>query len=387
MTSKKSPRPLGNVLVVGGCGFLGHHIVSQLLEYDSAKVSVIDLRTNVNRLPNVSYHDADVTSEEQIYSVLETEKPNVIIHCASPYGAGDASRDTIFQKVNVQGTKNLFDLAAKIGCVRAFVYTSSASVIHDNVSHLINADERWPVLRRPQQTVYYTESKAIAEEYVLGNNRQHGDLLTTAIRPAAIFGEGDHSLVGPMLIAYGKGQTGFQLGTNDNLYDFTYVGNVAYAHILAAVALLDTHAMSTKPLDHEKVDGEAFFITNDEPVYFWDFPRTLWSQAGGTEKTRDIKDIWIIPSGIGLVLSSIVEWMFWIFTANTKKPNLTRRIFQQVSMTRTFNINKAKRRLGYEPQWNMSQAMDLTMNWAHEHGQVPGTGSGDGKGLEEKKAQ
>ena len=84
-----------------------------------------------------------------------------------------------------------------------------------------------------------------------------------------------------MVQAYKDGKTKYQVGLNDNLFDFTYVENVAYGHVLAVLALLSTHKLgSTVPIDTERVDGEAFFITNGEPVYFWDFARAVWHEAG-----------------------------------------------------------------------------------------------------------
>ena len=213
MSSQKPTKPLGSVLITGGCDFVGHHIVSQLLESYSARISVLDLRIDRNRFPSVSYYDGDITLEAVVYKVLEEVKPDVIFHTASavPFDDSDNS-NALYLRVNVEGTRNLLDLAATIGCVKAFVYTSSASIVHDAMSNLINADERWPVLRSPQQREYYAETKGIAEELVLSANRQNGDMLTTSIRPAGIFGEGDVQLVMNMLRAYHKGQTKFQLG-------------------------------------------------------------------------------------------------------------------------------------------------------------------------------
>ena len=82
-------------------------------------------------------------------------------------------------------------------------------------------------------------------------------------------------LIPPIINVHRTNKTGFQLGENKNLFDFTYVLNVAHAHLLAAYALLQTYKLATAPLDYEKVDGEAFFVTNDEPVYFWDFARAV----------------------------------------------------------------------------------------------------------------
>ena len=68
-----------------------------------------------------------------------------------------------------------------------------------------------------------------------------------------------------------SGRANVQMGDGTNLYDFVYVGNVADAHILAAKALLRVHEGT--PREDERVDGEAFHLTNDEPWLFWDFTR------------------------------------------------------------------------------------------------------------------
>ncbi len=368
MANLKTSNLPSSVLVIGGCGFLGSHIVSQLLEPSTSKVSVLDLRTTNNRLPGASYYDADITSPEAVRSVFEEVKPQIIIHTASPAAVQDNASaaqkkgaKALYHKVNVEGTRNLVEQAGKTGCVKAFVYTSSASVVHDGHSDLINADERWPVLRAPQQKDTYSESKGIAEELVLAANRKHGDMLTIALRPAGIFGEGDMQLIPNLLLAYKKGQTKFQLGGNENLFDFTYVGNVAYAHILAAVALMDTHALTTQPLDHEKVDGEAFFITNAQPICFWDLPRMVWKAAGDTTTPEQV---WVIDKGVGLQLATIVEWLFWL--AGGRTPNLTRQKVQYSCMTRFYCVDKAKKLLGYGPKWGMEEAILRTVKWFQE---------------------
>ncbi len=149
---------LGSVLVIGGCGFLGHHIVQQLYAQQNAhtssatgqphsSLSVLDLRTTRNRLPEssgVRYFDGDITSPESIAPVFAKVRPAVVIHTASPpvIAATSTSR-ALYYNVNVVGTGNLLEAAAEHG-VKAFVYTSSASVVADGRSDLVNADERWP---------------------------------------------------------------------------------------------------------------------------------------------------------------------------------------------------------------------------------------------------
>lgn len=179
---------------------------------------------------------------------------------------------------------------------------------------------------------------------MLEANRKPENFLTCAIRPAGIFGEGDVQLLPKMVTAYRKGQTKFQVGDNTNLFDFTYVENVAHAHLLAVLALLHTHKIQpTVPLDTERVDGEAFFITNGEPVYFWDFARAVWHEAGDR---RPLSGVWHLSADVAWTIGTILESIFWVLG---KKPNLTRAQVRYSSMNKYHSISKAKMRLGYEP--------------------------------------
>ena len=197
---------------------------------------------------------------------------------------------------------------------------------------------------------------------MLAANRQsrYNSLLTTSIRPASMIGEGDVQNIPSVLQAYRDKRTHFQLGSNDNLFDFTYVGNAAAAHVLAAAALTRTASMATAPLDHERVDGEAFFVTNDSPVYFWDFPRMVWRVAGDT---TTLEDVWRIPTGAGLAIASVLEI---VMGALGRKPNLSRQQVKYTSMTRYFNCRKAMSRLAYRPTVDLHEAITRAVRWVLE---------------------
>jgi len=159
-------RPLlGRVLVIGGCGFLGHHVVNLLLRDWKCEVSVIDLRCQRNRRPasdRVEYVEADITDSDELVKIFGRLKPDVVVHTASPpaQGAGAVSNE-LFYKVNVEGTRAVIT-ACQSNNVKVLVYTSSASVISDNKSDLINANEEYPVIRGKLQTEYYSETKVSA---------------------------------------------------------------------------------------------------------------------------------------------------------------------------------------------------------------------------------
>jgi sterol-4alpha-carboxylate 3-dehydrogenase (decarboxylating) len=181
---------------------------------------------------------------------------------------------------------------------------------------------------------------------VLEANRSSPSFLTAAIRPAGIFGEYDNTTLYRMQLIRGF-KTKFQIGSNDNLFDYTHVTNVAYSHLLAAEALLHTNALGVTPLDSEKVDGEAFFISNGEPAYFWDFIRKVWQERGLPEdKSYNVKKVFVLNAGVAIVLATILEFVMGIFG---KSPNFTRLAVRASTMTRYYNIDKARRRLSYEP--------------------------------------
>lgn len=201
--------------------------------------------------------------------------------------------------------------------------------------------------------------QAEAESIVLAANRAEPAprLLTASIRPSGIFGEGDVQAIYHLVNIYHQGRNNVQIGENVNLFDFTYVENVVHAHLLAARALLVTHANSTVPLDHERVDGEAFLVTNGEPVYFWDFARAVW-RAAGSEKGPG--SAWTLSRETGLVLGLLSEVFFGIIR---KPPTFNRQRITYSCMTRYYDITKARRRLGYQPLVKLSEGVKRAVDW------------------------
>ncbi|MCJ1432717.1 hypothetical protein MMC27_002074 [Xylographa pallens] len=351
-------QPLGAVLVIGGCGFLGHHIVSQLLEEDpTAQVSVLDLHTDRNRLPSVDYYDGNITSKLDVQSILQKVQPQSIIHTASPTAV--FLNASLYDKVNIEGTRNLLECAQQARTVKAFVYTSSSSVVHDSFHDMSDVDESFPLVYKPEQREYYTHTKAVAESLVLAANAQHG-MLTTAIRPAGIFGEGDLVMIKRMVATAQEGKLRIQIGDGTNKFDFTYVGNAASAHVLAVKALLRAVKSNTPIPPGERVAGEAFFVTNGEPMPFWDFARAIGAAAGHPVKKEDV---WIIPKRLGYVIGAVAEWVVWATTFGAKNSTFNRTTIRFACMTRTFRIDKARERLNYRVTVNMQEGIKRGVEW------------------------
>jgi sterol-4alpha-carboxylate 3-dehydrogenase (decarboxylating) len=84
MESQIKAADLGMVLVVGGCGLVGFHIVHLLVETGCDSVSVVSRTPTNNLLDRVSYYTDDISNKDQVESRLAKIKPNGIFHTASP---------------------------------------------------------------------------------------------------------------------------------------------------------------------------------------------------------------------------------------------------------------------------------------------------------------
>src|SRR5262245_2865616 len=115
---------LGSVMVFGGCGFLGHHLVQMLLDTDDVSaVTVSDLSADAQQLKGARYVTGSITSREDILRALEAAKPRVLFHTVSPQALGNPKK---FTEVNVGGTRTLLQCAQESSFVKALVYTSSS---------------------------------------------------------------------------------------------------------------------------------------------------------------------------------------------------------------------------------------------------------------------
>jgi len=329
-------------LVTGGAGFLGGHIVQVLLQA-KARVRVFDVaqpRPNHGvwtDKDNVDVVVGDLTKPSDVAAALKGAW--CVIHVASP--SPTSRNPVLFQAVNVGGTRVLLEACRAEG-VQRFVYTSSASVVFDGRDQR-NFDETAPPPMAAMDD--YTKSKLAAEQLVLQANDEQ--LWTCAIRPHGIFGARDPHFL-PVLAQTGeKGKSKFMIGDGSNLVDFTYVENVAYAHALAAVQL--------GPKGQSKVNGEAFFITNREPIFFWEF-------IGRMQKAWGYTVPWIpMPVPIMRPVAVIAETLGGALGFKPKA--FTTQAINYAGCAHYYSSAKAVQQMGYQPPISLDEAINRSLNY------------------------
>lgn len=233
---QKSIEGLGHVMVIGGCGLLGFHIVKFLLDNgkSASEISVFDISIENNRLPNVNYIKGDVASKNDVSSAFKSIKPSILINVASPDAMTPDKR--VFANCNIIGVQNIIECAQEQG-IRVLVHSSSSEVIQDSYHDMIWANEEWPIVKNPVNGSEYARTKVVGEEIALRANRQKG-LLTTSIRLCTIMGENDVVITRHFIKLGRTGKIKYQIGQGKNLYDFIYGGNAAEGHLLAAQVIL-----------------------------------------------------------------------------------------------------------------------------------------------------
>ncbi|KAF2121686.1 C-3 sterol dehydrogenase/C-4 decarboxylase family protein [Lophiotrema nucula] len=357
-----------SVLVVGGCGFIGYHIVRHFVQApDFSAVSVLSrsAANSAHKVDGANYVAGDLGDHGSLRHILEDLRPNVIIHAASPSPVTGTPKE--YQKIAVDGTKNLLDIAKDLPETRVLIYTSSSTMAKGR-EHL-NLDESFPLADTDPKASAYARTKAAAEVMVLNANDPlpkadtgvdwSGHFCTGALRLPACYGTHDTMSIPGCLQALEKGQTNVQLGDGKNLWDFCSTENAGAAHVLLARALLAPRK------DEDKIDGEAFHIHDGQPRPFWDYAKLVWKLAGHKKQGERITSlpVWFV-SGLAVVL----ELLFWLFTFGQKRPQtLGKQQVEYACYTHTYNINKAKQRLGYVPMQDFEGELAKGVKWSLEH--------------------
>ncbi|MET0342902.1 MAG: NAD-dependent epimerase/dehydratase family protein, partial [Polyangiales bacterium] len=213
-------------------------------------------------------------------------------------------------------------------------------------------DESLPYARVSQAP--YADSKIAAEREVLAASGQRG-VLTCAIRPHVVFGPGDRRFLPAVLQRAKAGKLRVSVGLyNRKLSDFTYVDNLVEALLLA-----------DERMTPDTVSGQAYFITNGEPMPFFDF-------VGRVLRELDLpKIVAAVPYPIVYAAAAIKEGLDTLRggTLNAED-GMSRFAVKYMVRHHYFDIGKARRELGYVPRVGLEEAIRLTCQDLRRQGLV-----------------
>lgn len=327
------------ILVTGGGGFLGTHIINELLKNSSYIV------TNFSRHSYAHLEDigvptikGDLKKKEDVERAL-SQGFDAIFHVAALAGVWGKYED--YYGINYLGTKNLLEVARATG-IKKFVYTSTPSVVF-NKDDLLGVGEEQPYATEFLNA--YSETKTMAEKLVLESN-DGKTFLTCAIRPHLIWGPGDPHLF-PRVIQKGKEGKLRIVGDGNNMVDIVYVENAALAHVQAF-----EHLKPDSP-----VCGQAYFVGQERPVKLWDFINQILSFVKVEPVLKSI-DI-----GTAYKLGWLLEKVFKLLGIIKPEPPMTRFVALNLGKSHYFSHEKAKRHFGYVPRVSIEEGLKKTFSF------------------------
>jgi nucleoside-diphosphate-sugar epimerase len=331
-----------STLVTGGTGFLGRRIVERLL-VQGRGVTVLG-RTPAPDLVARGVKFIRASLDDPAAVEAACAGITTVFHTAARVGVWGRYDD--FFRTNVLGTRALLAGCRRHG-VRTFVHTSTPSVVY-NGRDLAGANESLPLTAACPSP--YPLTKAIAEREVLAANSPA--LRTIALRPHLIWGIGDPHLV-PRVLARARAGRLRIIGSGRNRVDLVHIENAVDAHLLAEQALGLCHVIRDKA---GAPAGQAYFITNDEPVVLWDWINELLTALGESRVTKKIS------LGAASLLGVACETAWRVLTLKGEPP-MTRFIAAELAKDHWFDLTAARRDLGYTPRISMAAGTAELVAW------------------------
>ncbi|MGU3576685.1 NAD-dependent epimerase/dehydratase family protein [Brucellaceae bacterium C25G] len=314
-------------LITGSTGCLGQRLALDLLAKNH---QVIAHGRDAKATATLRRYGADILLADLRSGVKweDLQGVDVVYHCAALSSAWGKTED--FMAVNVKGTSLLLTAAKKAG-VRKFIFASSPS-IYANGEDRFNLAEDAPLSAHFSSP--YAKSKFLAERLVLEANDPDG-MRTITIRPRAIYGKGDRSLMPRLLTAIKRGRVPM-ISAGQSQIDITHVSDAARAMICAAQA--DTSG------------GKAYNITSGEIWRFEELLDAVCKLTNATPKRINLS------YGTAMNLAKMLETFHHIFMPS-REPVLSTQVVASLGRSLTLDITRARKELDYHPQVTLSEGI------------------------------
>lgn len=317
-------------LVTGGTGFIGSHLVDELLEQgydirvlrrDTSNIALLDDK-------KLSFVVGNLTDKESL--IRACQQVDVVFHVAAL--PRDWGPKRTFFEVNFDGMRNLLD-ACIINKVPRFVFMSSAAVygFPKTQQQIIEGYQKNP-------TAKYGESKLCAETLLWEYGKKY-DITVSAVRSPLVLGPRDR-LVTPFLIKALQQKKLFFIGDGNQKISFSDGRDVAYSLRLIG--------------ESKKVNGQAYNIKSFDST-----PKQLMKTLA--EKIHAPFPYKHRSYLHAFLLASFIEG-FWVLFRK-QNPPFTRHKVKVLGHTRLLDITKAEKDLGYKPRYNIVSTIDDIVIW------------------------
>ena len=310
--------PKEAAFITGGSGFIGGRLIERLVaegirvralarsDRSAAAVEALGAEAIRGDLSDVDVITAGAQGTDTAY------------HLAANTQIWAPWKD--FVRDNVTGTQNALAGTRAAGVSRFVHCGTEAALIAGEP--LRSVDEAAPL--RPDSAAPYAATKALAEQAVRDANAD--GFATVVIRPRFVWGAGDTTLLPSMVEMVKSGRFAW-IGGGTQFTDVTHVDNVIEGLQLGA---------------RKGRGGDAYFVTDGEPVVFRDFVSALLDTQGVQAPSRSI------PTWVAAPLAVACEGL-WRAVPLPGAPPLTRFAYWISSQECTIDITKARRELGYRP--------------------------------------
>lgn len=319
------------IAVTGGSGFAGNHLVEKLV-LEGHKLKVLVRKTSNTKLlkeQGVELVDGDVRDKKSIEKLVNDA--DIVYHLAAQFHA--RSKFELWN-VNFHGTENMLEACLNKDLTR-FVHVSTIGVTGNIVNPPGNESDSY------NPTTHYDLSKCEAEKIVLRYHREYG-MPVTVVRPTV--------LTGPSALhlrLYKGIKSGYfpLIGNMTNLMHPCYIENFLQGITLAA--------------EKRKAIGEIYIIADEKPITWIEFVETIAEVMG--VNPPNIR----VPISLMKVIAYLFEFKSWMFGG---EPFLSKWWIDEVTKTFAYDVAKAKRDLGYNPEISLKEGISRTIDWYRKNG-------------------
>ncbi len=304
--------------VTGGSGFIGGKLVERLVSEGRPVRALARSDAAERRVAELGAEPVRGDIGDRASLAAATAGTGVAFHLAAHLGEWGSWAD--FERGNVEGTRNVLAACAEAG-VRRFVHCGTEAALMAG-EPLVHVDETAPL--RSDSRAPYPATKARAEREVRDASREGFE--TVALRPRFVWGKGDTTLLPEMVETVEAGKWAW-VGGGRNITDTTHVDNVVEGLLLAA---------------EKGRPGEAYFVTDGEPVVFREFVTALLQTQRVEPPDRSL------PAWTAAPLARVAETAWKVLPLSGTPPMTT---FRSWLLTQecTIDISKARAELGYQP--------------------------------------